>query len=126
MPADKPTEAYGVYAEDVLANNNQLPANGHMTWGRTTIQRHGPQQDITTPTMSIIPRHYVFRLQTDIYLTIDPIWGTSEIFELEQQKHNNRNIQSIQFNFHHCCQRYAKYSNQLSASTPRNKNTQTY
>ncbi len=62
MHTDEPTKAYGVYAEDILANNNQLPVNGHMTWGRTTIRRHGPQQDITTPTMSIIPRHYVFRL----------------------------------------------------------------
>jgi hypothetical protein len=66
-------------------------------------------------------------LKTNIYLTIDSHMGNEWNFRTWTTKTTTTEIiQSIQFNFHRCCQRYAKYSNQLSASTPRNKNTQTY
>ncbi len=48
MHADDPTKAYGIYAEDILANKDQLPTTGHMMWGRTTLQRQTPQLDMTT------------------------------------------------------------------------------
>ena len=77
------------------------------------------------------PRHrhkiVVFNWKRICISLLVPIWETSEIFELEQQKQQQqKKFSHFNSTFIAVSQMYAKYSNQLSASTPRNKNTQTY